>query len=313
MGSNIMNISLKSMLEGATAIPYSDALINILEDSCHMYKSEDAFGRVDELVVAFVKGDIPVSFRNHIRSVMREQDFNEIPTDEVFVRLAQYVVLVTILENEDELYRSICASKLMNYMLVAKALRRPIPNMKELLWTYDYHLSAYLRSLDMLHDNKQSSLRSEVPDAEFPLEVSEEDAQTLRLVFKESELYRIERLLMSEDIQKIENPFERVYVGLRKMFDGLPYYYYDLDLSRIIGLLIGSMDGKKRKKLSNIVNDIVQSGYVVDDAYCETSVILGMIDGKEEGVVGDIMLSIKEFTVYLYYEILTEKIISIQN
>lgn len=152
-----------------------------------------------------------------------------------------------------------------------------------------------------------------MPDAEFPLEVSEEDAQTLRLVFKESELYRIERLLMSEDIQKIENPFERVYVGLRKMFDGLPYYYYDLDLSRIIGLLIGSMDGKKRKKLSNIVNDIVQSGYVVDDAYCETSVILGMIDGKEEGVVGDIMLSIKEFAVYLYYEILTEKIISIQN
>ena len=102
MGSKIMSISLKSMLEGASAIPYSDGLINILEDSCHTYKSEDEFDRVDELVVAFVKGNIPVSFRNHIRSVMREQDFNEIPTDEVFVRLAQYVVLITILENEDE-------------------------------------------------------------------------------------------------------------------------------------------------------------------------------------------------------------------
>lgn len=75
MGSNIMNISLKSMLEGATAIPYSDALINILEDFCHTYKSEDVFGRVDELVVAFVKGDIPVSFRNHIRSVIYSSSF----------------------------------------------------------------------------------------------------------------------------------------------------------------------------------------------------------------------------------------------
>lgn len=308
-----MSVSLKSMLEGASAIPYSDGLIDILEKSCHTYKSDDEFGRVDELVVAFVKGHIPDSFINHIRSAMNESDFNEIPTNEVFVRLAQYVVLVTILENEDELYKAICASKLMNYMLVAKALRRPIPNVKQLLSVYDYHLSAYLRYVDKLQENKQSSLRSEVPDADFPLEVSEADAQTLRLVFKESELYRIERLLMSEVIQSIKNPFERVYVGLYKMFDNLPYYYYDLDLGRIMSLLIGGEEEKKRKKMSNIVNDIVQSGYGVDYSYGETSVVLGMIDGKIEKVVGDMMLSVKEFAVYLYYEILTEKIISVQN
>ena len=263
--------------------------------------------------MTFVKGNISVSFKEHIRSAMREHDFNEVPTNEVFVRLAQYVVLITILENEDELYQAICASKLMNYMLVAKALKRPVANMKHLLSAYGYHLSVYLRTVDKLQENKQSTLRTEVPDAEFPFEISQEDAQTLRLVFKESELYRIERLLVSEEIQSIENPFERVYVGLCKMFDSLSYYYYDLDLGRIIGLLIGSEEEKKRKKLCNIIDDIVQSGHGVDGAYGETSVILGMIDGRLERVVGDIMLSIKEFAVYIYYEILTEKIISIQN
>ncbi len=308
-----MSISLKSMLEGASAIPYSDGLINILEESCHTYKSEDKFERVDELVVAFVKRDIPASFRNHIHAAMREQDFNEVPTNDVFVRLAQYVVLITILENEDELYRAICATKLMNYMLVVKALKRPVPNTKLLLGVYDYHLSVYLRDVDKLQENTQSSLRTKVPDADFPFEVSKEDAQTLRLVFKESELYRIERLLVSEEIQGIENPFERVYVGLCKMFESLPYYFYDLDLGKIIGLLIGNGEEKKRKKLSNIIDDILLSEHGINGTYSETSVILGMIDGRKEGIVGDIMLSIKEFAVYLYYEILTEKIISIQN
>ena len=310
---NNMSISLKSMLEGSSAIPYSNDLINILEKSCRTYKSDDEFERVDDLIVAFVKGDVPVSFKNNISSAMREQDFDEVPTNEVFVRLAQYVVLITILENEDDLYRAICASKLMNYILVVKALKRPIPNMKQLLSVYDYHLSAYLRNVDKLHESEPSTLRSEVHEVEFPFEVSQEDAQALRLVFKESELYRIERLLMSEEIQSIENPFERVYLAFCKMFDCLPYYYYDLDLGRMIGILISDTEGKKRKKLSNIVNNIIQSGHKVDYEYGETSVILGMIDGRREEVVGEIMLSIKEFAVYLYFEILTEKIISIQN
>ena len=98
-----MSISLKSMLEGAMAIPYSDELISILVEACLSYKSECEFVRVEELVVAFVTGNIPAQFKDYIRSAMKEREFNEIPTDDVFVRLAQYVVLITILKNENEL------------------------------------------------------------------------------------------------------------------------------------------------------------------------------------------------------------------
>lgn len=301
------------MLNGAMAIPYSNELINTLERACKSYMSEDVLIRIDELVVSFVKGNIPSQFKAHIRSAMNEEGFNEVPTNDVFVRLAQYVVVATISDDEDELRKSICASKLMNYMLVVKAMKRSVPNIKSLLSTYNYHLSHYLEDVDKLQEDENSTLRSDVPKAEFPFEVSENDEQTLRLVFKEAELYRIERLLTSKEIQIINNPFVRVYVGLCKMFENMPYYFYNLDLNRIVGLLIRFEEEKKRKKLSNIIDDILLSEYVFEGEYSETSVVLRMVNDREYEIDGDLMLPVKEFAIYLYFEILTEKIINTLN
>lgn len=308
-----MSINLKQMLEGATAIPYSDKLITILDEACSTYKSNDEFERVDELVVGFVTGIIPSEFKNHIKKVMEEQEFHEIPTNEVFVCLAQYVVLITILNNEDELNKSICASKLMNYMLVAKALKRSIPNVKSLVNVYQYHISKYLNHVDTTPIDIQTKIRSKIPKGTFPIQIPEEDADALRLVFKEAELYRIERLLTSEGVQNIENPFVRIYIGLSKMFSLLAYCFYNLDLNRIIDLLIGEKNEQECKRLNEIIEELTQSGYELKHDCSKTSVILLMIKGLNQNVTSDIMLSIKEFAVYLYYELLTEKIISTRN
>ena len=308
-----MNIGLNQILEGATAIPYNDTLITTLDTACHTYKIDNEFERVDELVVGFVTGIIPSEFRKHIEEAMQEQEFHEIPTNDVLVRLAQYIVLETILENEDALDQAICASKLMNYMLVAKALKRPIPNIDGLLKVYEYHISKYLRDVDTVPEDIQTDIRTTIPDEKFPLEISEEDADALRLVFKEAELYRVERLLSSDKIQNIESPFVKVYIGLSKMFDLLAYCFYNLDINKIIRLLIGDKDEKKRKKLSKIIEELVQSGCEFKDVCSETSVILLMTKGGNQGTAGDLMLSIKEFAVYLYYEFLTEKIIATRN
>lgn len=303
------NLSLMQMLEGATVIPYSEELINSLMEACQSYKIEDEFARVEELIVAFVTGRIPKQFKSHIHSAMIEQSYDEVLTDDVLVRLAQYVVLDTIINNEDELKQTICASKLMNYMLTLKALKRSLPNKDIVLKAYNFHLSKYLENVDCLRDDESTGLRSLIPKTQSPLIITPNDWETLRLVFKEAELYRIERLLTVDKIQNIENPFVRVYVGLSEMFDHLPYCFYNLDWSRILTLLISNKEDKKRKKLSNIINEILFAGCKYNNVCSESSVILWMISGKENKLVEDLMLPIKEFAIYLYYELLTEKII----
>lgn len=307
-----MNIDLNQILDGATAIPYSDTLISTLDTACHTYKIENELERVDELVVGFVTGIIPNEFKKHIEEAMREQEFHEIPTNDVLVRLAQYIVLETILENEDELNKAICASKLMNYMLVTKALKRPIPNADSLLEVYEYHISEYLKDVDTVPEDIQTDIRTTIPAEDFPLEISEEDADALRLIFKEAELYRIEHWLTSDEIQNIESPFVKVYIGLSKMFDHLAYCFYNIDLKKVIRLLLNNTK-KARKKLSNIIEELVQSKCEFNANCSETSVILSMIKGKNQVDSGNVMLTIEEFAVYLYYELLTEKIIAIRN
>ena len=256
-------------------------------------------------------GNIPESFRNHIRIAMKRAAFNEIPTDEVLVRLAQYVVLTNILDHGAELKRALCASKMMNYMLVAKAQKRPIPNKRYILDAYGYHLSKYVEQVDLLTENVQSDLRSRVPRTGIPLQMTEEEENDFCLALKEASLYRIEHLLTSDLIQNIDNPFLRIYVGLCKMFECLPYYLYNLDVKRIVSLL--GKNEKKRKKLMYIINDIQTSDCMFNQDCGKTSVILSMIMGEKHKGVGDLMLSQKEFAVYLYYELLTEKIIEYQN
>ena len=307
-----MNIDLNQILDGATAIPYSDTLISTLDTACHTYKIENELERVDELVVGFVTGIIPNGFKKHIEEAMREQEFHEIPTNDVLVRLAQYIVLETILENEDELNKAICASKLMNYMLVTKALKRPIPNADSLLEVYEYHISEYLKDVDTVPEDIQTDIRTTIPAEDFPLEISEEDADALRLIFKEAELYRIEHWLTSDEIQDIESPFVKVYIGLSKMFDHLAYCFYNIDLKKVIRLLLNNTK-KTRKKLSNIIEELVQSKCEFNANCSETSVILSMIKGKNQVDSGNVILNIEEFAVYLYYELLTEKIIAIRN
>lgn len=307
-----MKIDLNQILDGATAIPYSDTLITTLDTACHTYKIDNEFERVDELVVGFVTGIIPNEFKKYIEEAMREQEFHEIPTNDVLVRLAQYIVLETILENEDELNKAICASKLMSYMLVTKALKRPIPNVDILLKVYEYHISEYLKDVDTVPEDIQTDIRATIPEEDFPLEISEEDADALRLIFKEAELYRIEHWLTSDEIQNIESPFVKVYIGLNKMFDHLAYYFYNIDLKKVIRLLLNNTK-KARKKLSNIIEELVQSKCEFNANCSETSVILSMIKGENQVDSGNVMLTIEEFAVYLYYELLTEKIIAIRN
>ena len=307
-----MNIDLNQILDGATAIPYSDTLISTLDTACHTYKIENELERVDELVVGFVTGIIPNGFKKHIEEAMREQEFHEIPTNDVLVRLAQYIVLETILENEDELNKAICASKLMNYILVTKALKRPIPNADRLLKVYEYHISEYLKDVDTVPEDIQTDIRTTIPAEDFPLEISKEDADALRLIFKEAELYRIEHWLTSDEIQNIESPFVKVYIGLSKMFDHLAYCFYNIDLKKVIRLLLNNTK-KARKKLSNIIEELVQSKCEFNANCSETSVILSMIKGKNQVDSGNVILNIEEFAVYLYYELLTEKIIAIRN
>ena len=68
----------------------------------------------------------------------------------------------------------------------------------------------------------------------------------------------------------------------------------------------------KRKRLSTIIANIKDSGYTYGDIPNATSIILSLLQRQrtEESMNAvNQMITTKEFGIYLYYELLTERII----
>lgn len=309
-----MSYSLKKMLAGTTAIPYNDKLIQTLSAACDSYNKADCLKTVSELTRAFISGIIPQCFRKYIQNAIEGNVPVIVVPNEALVCLAQYAVLSRIQGEEDELKQSVYATMLMNYMLVQRNQFDKIPNKEEVLSVYKYHISHYIVSHDKIKIGMASDLRASVPHNENVMsELTTDNLEEIRAVYKESAFYMLEKRLESEEIRSIENPFARIYCGLTDMLDSIPYLYYNIRIDNVFSKICNEKELKSRKKLSSILSDIRNhtNDYEFND---DTSVLLCAVGEKGPDCAAwtnvlSQQFNLKEFSIYLYFEILIDKII----
>lgn len=309
-----MSYSLKKMLSGMTAIPYNDSLLQNLIEACESYNMESRLESVSELSRAFISGVIPQRFRDCIQNAIRESEPTVVVPNEALVCLAQYAVLSRIHEEADLLKQSVYATMLMNYMLVHRNQFDKIPNRDEVLSVYQYHISHYISLHDSTKIGISSDLRARVPDNIGAIsELSAEDQEGIRSVFKESAYYTLEKRLESEELRSIKNPYVRMFCGVKDMVDNIPYLYYNISIENVFSKLCNDKELRSRKKLSSILIDLRNNVGSFEYNDC-TSILLRALDDEDSDCpawtnVLNQQFTLKEFSVYLYFEILIEKII----
>lgn len=309
-----MDVNLKMILVGASALPYDDAVITLLDQSCKEYLAGDICQKADTLSPAFVYGSINPVFKQYILECLKVGGYNIVLTDEVFCRLSEFAVVSSICAETDKESQALAATIVMNYMIVAKGRFSQIPNEEYVVSVYPYHISKYISTCDNTKDVILHSVYARFADKtitgnEYCL--SEDEIESIRCALKESLVYRIERILNSEEIQKVSNPYTRVYMALKRIVAMLPYKYYDLDFAKILSLLIHESDKTKRKKIGVIVADILDSDKFDGEVQYSSSVILSFLNGEKEcypSYLDDLTLTVREFAIYLYFEMLTELI-----
>lgn len=309
-----MSYSLKKMLSGTTAIPYNDELIQTLSVACDSYNEADDIEAVSELTRAFISGIIPHCFREYIQNAIEGSIPAIVVPNEALVCMAQYAVLSRIQGEDDKLKQSVYATMLMNYMLVARNQFDKIPNKEEILSVYKYHISQYIASHDKTKIGLASDLRASVPYNENVIpELTTGNIEEIQAVYKESALYLLEKRLEAEEIRSIENPFVRMYCGLKDMMDSIPYLYYNININNVFSKICNEKELKSRKKLSSILSDIRNhiNSYEFND---DTSVLLCAVGEKGPDCAAwtnvlSQQFNLKEFSIYLYFEILIDKII----
>lgn len=308
-----MNHTLNDILESVVVIPYDENTISLIDDASHTYEQNDKFEAMDEMIDCFLNGSVTSSFAEHINNALaNNESITKLP-NYILQHVALYRACVIIDDAENDLERSVLSSILMNYLILYKSNFKNVPLPNVLQSFYQYHISYHLYKIDKVKVGLYSNIIEKVANTNFTEnDIESSDVEDLRMMAKESFLYRSELLFKKISIQQQSDPFVQIFIALKNFTQKSDYLFYNLPLVDLLSLIRNeyAIENKKRK-LSGIINAL-KPHYNNDDLYTYSSILLRLLSG--EAVIGstpllDKQFSVDEFASYLYYEFLIEGII----
>lgn len=228
------------------------------------------------------------------------------------------------MEEEDERISSIMATIFMNYILSVKTRLKSIPCGDLIHEIYNKHISKYIRKNDRVCDIEDFDLIKGIAEAEdavkYITETAEEKTNEMQVndllkeLAKSAAYYKYDRALRDSFSEEIQDPFVKVFFAVCNLMKHTEYCYYSyLFFPKIMGLL-DKTEQNKRKTISKIMESLrPNADRFVNKSLSGSSLILRLLHGDKipsRDVLNATQISVKEFCVYLYYELLIENILN---
>lgn len=318
---------IKRFLEGAAVIPYNDELLSLIDEACHSYISEEEeikYEDIEKMAECFLWGIGVEEFQSILNdSINNENTIKTLPKV-VIQRLAAYECYIMIMEEEDERISSIMATIFMNYILSVKTRLKSIPCGDLIHEIYNKHISKYIRKNDRVCDIEDFDLIKGIAEAEdtvkYITETAEEKTNEMQVndllkeLAKSAAYYKYDRALRDSFSEEIQDPFVKVFFAVCNLMKHTEYCYYSyLFFPKIMGLL-DKTEQNKRKTISKIMESLrPNADRFVNKSLSGSSLILRLLHGDKipsRDVLNATQISVKEFCVYLYYELLIENILN---
>lgn len=314
---------LKRFLEGSVVIPYNEKVLEVIDNACRDYchdENADKFETMEIITAYFLAGIEDEAFHSTLNAAVAKEGTLTFLPNSVVQRLAGYSCYFMVMEEDDEKDSSIMASIFMNYVLLVKKRTYRIPCSTLIQELYGKHISNYIKKIDCLDDTGDLTLIRKIAESDSPLsdfkemEYEEEFDTQFKKIAKSAAFYEYQKVLRLEDLRTIADPFARVFVALCKLMTKMEYYYYDFPFYSSTMDLLSENESKTRKSVQKITESL--KPYAKDyikDICSSSSLLLHKAKGKTDICLNDIssiQLSVKEFCVYLYYELLIDNILN---
>lgn len=318
---------LKKFLEGSVVIPYSEELLERIDEACHSYipEGEDEKYEVIELMTeCFLWGKEADDFQRALNDSVSTESVTNLLPKVVVQRLAAYECYIMIMEDDDERISAVMATIFMNYILSVKKGIKSVVCSDMLLEIYSKHISKYIKRNDRLCDAGDMDLIKGIAEAgdavEYITETSAQDndemnvKDTLKELAKVAAFYKYDGIIRNSFAREIQDPFVRVYIAIRRLMKITTYCYYDYPFYQKIMGLLDNEDAKQRKSISKIIESLRSSEVECDYVPISgSSLILRLLHGdnmQSKDILYATQINVKEFCVYLYYELLIENILN---
>lgn len=313
---------LKRFLEGAVVIPYNENVLKVINQACHNFyngENDDKFRIMENLAVYFLVGIENRAFLSALNAAVAEEgSLTTLPIG-VVQRLAGYSCYCMVMEEADIRDSSILATIFMNFILLVKRHINRIPCGDLIQEMYRKHISYYLKVIDRLDDTGDLTLIQNIAESDDSLsyfkDLEDDDDIDVKLkkLAKSSAFYEYQKIFNNKDLQVISDPFVKVFITLCKFKNRMKYCYYDFPFYDATMNLLSEEESKTRKSIQKIAESLKPyATKYIKDLYSASSLLLRLAKGETDTCLNNIsaiQLNIKEFCVYLYYELLIDNIL----
>lgn len=311
-----MEQKLQSILNEVVVTPYDEVITDRLTEICDIFAKELKVETIDRYMVQFIYNKPDKEFKKEV-----EAKYSDLyPTEDPIILpplfsivLSQYIVMAAFERYLKDLDLATCSLILMNYMLIRKGslVRLILPKGIENMF---FKLESYVDKVDkikLIDDYRHAKEIFEEED--YILKHINDDGlkEEVRSLAKEAIFYRRSKTIQKVRSLSSKHPYSKIYRGLAELIDNTSWLFLKNDVVATVKDIIGEGVLKKSSTIDNIINELRTDDNVIlpYERPKPSSIILGFInDGKVPQDLKNRRLTVLEFGIYVYYELLLEHI-----
>lgn len=302
-----MEMNLKDMLTESLVVPFDNKVVERLEGVCKEYADSVVVEEVISQITISILTNQPDSvIKSGIEGYYRTKFGDTIHLPKCVLRVLSAFIIYQMLENSGDIWYYLAVR---NCMVLFHGEFYNMPYSQLFLYIVE-HSERQLKELSMLDDLYKKSFIEKIFKEELTIsDLSlDENKKILKNIARDAWYLRTQKMLKSTSING-NNSFEKVYQAMNRLVDSMPWELFNQQhLAQIQQMTLRA----KPKKVS--VRRIVEKTKPVVDGFealDDSSILLRVLSNENDELWNtsfmERTMSIKEFALYLYYELLLEK------
>ncbi len=313
-----MENMLQELLNEVVVTPYDAQIIERLTEICNETAENTTVDDIDGYIEAFVHNKPDMELKKTVEDSYAEKypDEEAIDLPPIFaIVLAQYIAIASITQYLDERDQATASLILMNHLLFRKGslTRLILPNhIREMLLKIDVYIANQDKIVEGGEFRKMKELLSEPDYLDEHYQEVEVKAE-VRKMAKTAYLYQQQIIIGKHKGVSEKKPYEKTYRFLLELLKNTPWKFTNNDVVTLLRLVLTVEGQKKTATIESIVKELVEAGVELPyDTLERSSLLLTYVQSGGKDVPQELKnrrLTVMEFGIYIYYELLLEYII----
>lgn len=303
---------LKKMSQDVLVMPFSDEIATALHEFCMTQTEDIDYSKMSELIMSMLSRTDEMDLYHKVFDYLTDKEIGLGFDLKVIVPiLTEYIILLSIEEEEDSESQAVYSLMLKNALLGVVKGNAKVANVEGVAKCYGIYKDFLSDDKSYEIGNGNDLIEKVLDNEEETISFDEEgEIDKLKSLIFDASCYRYQKL--KEELEGDgDTDVQKVFNLVATLVSQTPWIYVEDDISNSLDELFGKLEIQEQSfSLREIVEELqANSDDDANNEYNPTSLILCLINKNNVGLGlmdDNVKITLKEFAIYLYYEMLTE-------